>query len=74
MDEVQLEGKTCSTSLGLHIVPPTPDQTVPASPMRVDGMLVQRKQQLQLFILLNPFLSPYPQHFESFISFNLFRK
>lgn len=54
MDEVQLEGKTCRTSLGLHTVPPTPDQTVPASPERVDGMPVQRKQQLQLFILLNP--------------------
>lgn len=51
MDEVQLEGKTCRTSLGLHNVPPTPDQTVPASPERVDGMSVQRKKQ---FILLNP--------------------
>lgn len=51
MDEVQLEGKTCRTSLGLHNVPPTPDQTVPASPERVEGMSVQRKKQ---FILLNP--------------------
>lgn len=54
MDEDQLEGKTCRTSLGLHTVPPTPDQTVPASPERVDGMPVERKKQLQLFILLNP--------------------